>query len=740
VAEATLIPGEESSAPGAVTLFTATVFVSSSLLFLVQPMFAKLALPRLGGSPSVWNTCVLFFQATLLLGYLYAHVSTRRLGMRAQAACHLIVLALPLAILPITAGASEPPPSANPVWWLLKTMSLTVGLPFFVVSTSAPLLQRWFATLPVRSASDPYFLYSASNLGSLLALVAYPLVLEPAVGTITQTWIWTVGYTGLAALTAACALMVIVRSRTSTTQSVVDAAAVAPLAARERLTWILLAFIPSSLMLGVTTHMSTDVAAVPLLWVVPLALYLATFVLAFARREVIPHQWLLWMMPLAIVASTATVLGNLHSWWLIPLHLATFFTVAMVCHRELSQRRPGVAHLTEFYIWMSVGGVLGGAFNSLVAPLIFSKVLEYPLVLALAAVVRPAPARAILTKPPSPLLVLVPAFLLAIWGTLWLFGSAPPGIEIGPLLLALTLALGVAYFFAKRLNPIDIITLVLVGIIAFGGAGDNATVLAAKRSFFGVHRVIDAADHSFHALVHGSTTHGRQQMPAGSTCAPAGYYHPKNPIGELFRESGQHFSKVAVIGLGAGALSCYAAAGDDWTFYEIDPVVERIARNPNYFSYLANAKGMVAVVIGDGRIRLQHASATYDLIILDAFSSDAIPVHLLTREALQLYFSRLSSNGVLAVHISNRFLNLEPQLAALTREQKVFALAKRDTLIPRQDYDAGRFASHWVMLARSREPLNALIGRPGWRAPDDSRRVRVWTDDYSNILQALTGG
>jgi spermidine synthase len=605
------------------------------------------------------------------------------------------------------------------------------------VSTSAPLLQRWFATLPVRSASDPYFLYSASNLGSLLALVAYPLVLEPAVGTTTQTWIWTVGYGGLALLTAACALVVIARSRVSGEARTVDHTAAAPLTARERLTWILLAFIPSSLMLGVTTHISTDVAAVPLLWVVPLALYLATFVLAFARREVIPQRWLLWTMPIAIGASTATVLGNLHSLWLIPLHLATFFIVAMVCHRELSRRRPEVAHLTEFYIWMSVGGVFGGAFNSLVAPVAFSKVLEYPLVLALAAVVRPVSGKSMLTKPPSPLLVLVPGFLLLIWGALWMVGSAPPGLEIGPLLLALVLAMSVTYFFAKRLNPIDIITLVLAGIITFGGAGDNATVLAAERSFFGVHHVIDAPDHSFHALVHGSTTHGRQQMPAGSTCAPVGYYHPANPIGQLFQHSGRHFSKVAVIGLGAGALACYATPEDHWTFYEIDPVVERIARNQKYFTYLANARGRVGVVIGDGRIRLQHASDTYDLIILDAFSSDAIPIHLLTRDALQLYFSHLAPDGVVAVHISNIYLDLEPQLAALAREQQLFALANKDTIIPKQDTAVGRFPSHWVMLARTSEPLQALIGKPGWRAPDDSRHVRVWTDDYSNILQAL---
>jgi hypothetical protein len=308
------------------------------------------------------------------------------------------------------------------------------------------------------------------------------------------------------------------------------------------------------------------------------------------------------------------------------------------------------------------------------------------------------------------------------------------------LLFALTLTLCIAYFFAKRLNPIDIITLVIAAIIAFGGAGDNATLLAAERSFFGVHRVIDAPDHSFHALVHGNTTHGRQQMPAGSSCAPVGYYHPANPIGLLFRESGQRFPSVAVIGLGAGALSCYANAGDDWTFYEIDPVVERIASNSEYFSYLSNASGHVRVVIGDGRIRLQHASATYDLIILDAFSSDAIPIHLLTREALQLYFSHLTNAGVIAVHISNRYLNLEPQLAALAREQQLFALANRATTIPPQDTAAGRFPSHWVMLARTSEPLKALIGRPGWRVPDDSRRVRVWTDDYSNILQTLTGG
>jgi predicted membrane-bound spermidine synthase len=720
----------------AMALFSVTIFLGSSLLFLVQPMFAKVALPWLGGSPSVWNTCILFFQTTLLLGYLYAHLSTRWLGVRRQIYGHVILVLAPLVVLPLTAGGGPPPASANPVWWLLGTMTVRVGLPFFVVSTSAPLLQRWFATLPVPSARDPYFLYSASNLGSMIALLGYPFVLEPTVGTQRQMWLWSGGYLLLIALTAVCA--VFVRAFAEPQHSAAasdDVIQSVPTSARRRIEWMVLSFIPSSLLLGVTTHISTDIAAVPLLWVLPLALYLATFVLTFAKREVVPHRWLVRGLPALILCCLLTMLLNFQMSWLIPLHVVTFFVVAMVCHRELAHRRPPAERLTEFYLWMSFGGMLGGVFNSLLAPQLFSGILEYPLLLAAAALARPSPAYRRSRADSWEVLVVLPAFVLLFWLGLWGIGALPSYVTIRSLLLPLAILLSLAYMAANRPQAFGAMALLFVCAIAFGRPSSSGTVLYAARSFFGVHRVVDAPDHTYHLLQHGSTTHGRQQMSTGDRCDPTGYYHPSSPIGQLIAARTGHLENVAVVGLGSGGMACYAESDRPWTFYEIDPLVEQIARNPRYFTYLQNSRGRLNVVLGDARVSLQRAAEKYDLIVLDAFSSDAIPIHLLTREAVRLYFSRLRPDGVVAVHISNRYLNLESIVAALAERDGLVSLANLDDR--RSDAGAGKFASRWVMLARSDEPLSGLVGRPGWRSPRVDARVPAWTDDYSNIVQAF---
>ena len=724
---------------GAMALFSVTIFLGSSLVFLVQPMFAKVALPWLGGSPSVWNTCILFFQTTLLLGYLYAHLSTRWLGVRRQIYCHVILVLAPLIVLPLTAGGGPPPASANPVWWLLGTMTVRVGLPFFVVSTSAPLLQRWFATLPVPSARDPYFLYSASNLGSMIALLGYPLVLEPMVGTQQQMWLWSGGYLFLIALTAACAMSVRAFGGALRSDTAFDAVIGSDGASgRKPLQWMVLSFVPSSLLLGVTTHISTDIAAVPLLWVLPLALYLATFVLTFASREIIPHRWLVRTLPALILCCLLTILLNGRMSWLIPLHVVTFFASAMVCHRELAHRRPPAHRLTEFYLWMSFGGMLGGVFNSLLAPQLFSGILEYPVVLALAALLRPSPGYRQSRVDSWGVLVVVPGLVLLFSLGLFGIGAFPAAVGLRPFLLALAVVLAIAYMWANRPEAFGAMALLFVAVTAFGRPSTSGTVLLAARSFFGVHRVVDAPDHTYHVLQHGSTTHGREQLSGDNRCSPTGYYHPSSPIGQLIAARAGQLDDVAVVGLGSGAMACYAEPNRPWTFYEIDPLVERIARNPRYFTYLQNSRGRLNVVLGDARVSLQQApDNAYDLIVLDAFSSDAIPVHLLTREAMHLYFSRLRSEGVVAVHISNRYLKLEPVLAALAERDGLFALASVDDRLSAMEMNVGKFPSHWVVMARTAQPLARLVGQAGWRSPDYKPRVREWTDDSSNILQAF---
>jgi spermidine synthase len=388
---------------------------------------------------------------------------------------------------------------------------------------------------------------------------------------------------------------------------------------------------------------------------------------------------------------------------------------------------------------MSFGGMLGGVFNTLLAPQLFSGVLEYPLVLAASGLIRPSPAFRDSRREPLMLLTGLPAFILLLCLGAWAAGLTSTGMGLRALLLAFALTVATAFMFVNRARAFGLMALLFVGFIAFGRPEGAGRVLLAARSFFGVHRVIDAADHSFHLLQHGSTTHGRQEMPAGTRCDPTGYYHPSSPIGQLIGLAEGRFKRVAVIGLGTGALACFAGPGNRWTFYEIDSVVERIARDPRYFTYLRNTQGQVDVVLGDGRLTLRRAMpGAYDLIILDAFSSDAIPVHLLTREAVELYLSRLQPSGVVAVHISNRYLNLEPVLGALARRDGLFALANVDDRIPDADANRGRFPSHWVMLARNPEALARLVGRPGWRPPVFLDRVRPWTDDYSNIIQVLT--
>ncbi len=722
----------------ALPVFASTIFISAFLLFLVQPMFAKLALPRLGGSPAVWNTCVLFFQSTLLFGYLYAHLSIKWLGLRRQVLGHALLLVLPLATLPLSAGEGQPQAGDSPVWWLLRMMAVNVGLPFFVVSTSAPLLQRWFGSLPIAAARNPYFLYAASNFGSMIALLGYPVLLEPTVGTRTQTWVWSGGYVLLVLLTLACVMVV----RGSGATEVVEAAGAGEAAAAptfaQRFKWLALSAVPSSLMLGVTTHISTDIAPVPLLWVLPLALYLGTFVLVFSDRQWLSPLWLTRLLPVLVHLCFLTILMNVHLWWLISLHLITFFVAAMVCHGELARLRPHPRHLTDFYIWMSLGGVLGGIFNSLVAPHVFTGVIEYPLALALAVLLRPSPQFGGPGRESLGFVIGLPGFVLVLVVALWM-AMGRTDVPIQAPLFGLATVLAICYMLVNRTAFFGGVALFIVGVITFIGPTRSGALLFAGRSFFGVHRVTESADGGYHLLQHGSTVHGRQEMAAKDGCEPTGYYHPDSPIGQVFRASGRAFQNVALIGLGSGGLACYAATGSQWTFYEIDPLVEDIARDTRLFTFLQNAATRIDVVIGDGRLTLrQIPDGSQDLLVLDAFNSDGIPVHLLTLEAFDLYQSKLKPNGIIVTHISNRYLRLDPLLAAVAREAGLRALMNADVQIAPEVLETGRrLPSRWAIFARNDEAFGELVGRPGWTPPRMTSRVRPWTDDYSNVLQVL---
>ncbi len=718
-------------------LFISTIFLSSLLVFSVQPMFAKMVLPLLGGSPGVWNTAMLFFQIMLLLGYIYAHLTNKFLGVRWQAGLHLCLMALIFFFLPISVAQGWTPPLEEaPVSWLIGLFAVSVGLPFFAVAANAPLLQRWFSHTGHSTAADPYFLYGASNLGSLLALLSYPLVVEPLLTSHQQSLAWGWAYAVLVGLLAICAVSLWRRCSLATTsgsrQPSTTSIATSALPMSQRLHWLILAFVPSSLLLGVTMHITTDVAAAPLLWVLPLMLYLLTFVIVFARRPWLPHTWMVlaqpfFLIPIGVHRFNGVLLN-------IVLPLAVFFVTTMVCHGELVKRRPQASHLTEFYLWMSLGGMLGGVFNVLVAPLLFNSVIEYPLMLVLACFLRPWPN--ITSKWINPADVLWPTLLFAALGGLLLVAGHPSDWGIaGILIFCLVLGLG-TYSFRQR--PVRFGLGIGVVLILTTFLGPQETTLTRERSFFGVNTVQVTEEGDFHLLVHGRTIHGAQHTDPTRWKEPLTYYHRNGPLGQLFsivQQQGTLFHRIAAIGLGTGTAACYQTSGQHWTFHEIDPKVAQIAQDTRFFHYLSECGGNYDIVYGDARLSLSAApDRHYDLLILDAFSSDAIPVHLLTREALALYLRKINPNGILLFHISNNNLDLSPVMGNLATDADLVGWIQRYRVTSEEQLAQYEPASDWVVMTRSATDLRLLDEDSRWQRLTPDPNARVWTDDYSNIL------
>ncbi len=607
----------------------------------------------------------MFYQATLLAGYLYAHLSLTWLGPRRQAVLHLVLLGLPWLVLPI--GVAEgwlPPADAFPVPWLWMLLSVSVGLPFLVVSATAPILQAWFSRTGSQSSGDPYFLYAASNLGSLLALLSYPLVIESHWTLGEQTWGWTAGYGLLMLLIAGCAVLLWRSSPEaqppsaaktarqgrgrpgSTTPEPVDSRPTL----RRRLYWLVLSMVPSSLLLGVTTYISTDIAAIPLLWVLPLALYLLSFVFVFARRSILPLRWMLRAQPYLIVAAAGLLAwqanATIHLLLVGSLQLLAFFVTAMVCHGQLAGDRPSESRLTEFYLWMSLGGVLGGLFNALVAPLVFSGAVEYPLMLAVACWLRPStmgPLRGVGAW--TRRLVLPAAVLLVCGGLTCLLRWQRSPMEWGyadiPVIKVVVVAAAAAAALLVRGRTIYFgVAVAALLAISLRYPETRGAVLHVERSFFGVLRLLDVPLWNAHELLHGSTCHGSQSLGQHERHDPWAYYNREGPLGRIFRalQPRRPLSDIGVLGLGAGAIAAYGQPGERITFYEIDPAVERIARNPQYFTYLADSPAKVQVVLGDARLSLVRGPPRkFDLLVVDVFSSDSVPIHLITRQAMKIY-------------------------------------------------------------------------------------------------------
>jgi hypothetical protein len=723
--------------------FVATIFTGSFLLFLVQPMIARMALPRLGGAPSVWNSAMLVYQLLLLAGYAYAHW-LGRFAPRRQAAVHLGLLVLAGLTLPIGLRATAPPPDANPFLWVPWLLLASIGPLFFVVSAQAPLLQRWFA---LEGGGDPYPLYAASNLGSFGGLIVYPLLAEPLLAVSRQRWLWSVGYALLVLLVAWCASALPRASATRATN------AVGPPAPGWRLIgmWILLAAVPSGLILSTTLHITTDVAAMPLLWVLPLGAYLLSFTFAFSARRG-PADLIARFAPLLLLLACFGIF--IHYAWLVLLFgaiaILNLFTVSVALHSRLFETRPPPQQLTLFYLAMSIGGALGGLFCALVAPLVFNWTYEHLLLLVAAAWLMRSRspfdrfatiwggdrlARRIAAGGIGFL-----ALLLAVAGT-GLIGVRPTA---GINLTALSATTAVAIF---AIGNRALFTAAVAALLLLAGGWERLGVSASPgeltRSFFGIYSVHPGA-HDSRVLVHGTTTHGIQNLGSpGRQRMETSYYAPRSGVGLAMEAAPRLFgphARVAVVGLGAGTLACYARPGQDWTFFEIDPAVVRTALDPARFTFLRLCKPDAHILVGDARLLIERAPpASANLLVVDAFSSDSIPMHLLTREAFAGYKRLLSPDGLLLIHISNRFFDLRPVVAAAAASGSWNARLR--SYLPDAAAEArNEYPSHWIALSQSPSTLERLVRVSGeqWAELRQRPGFSPWTDDHASVLPLIT--
>ncbi len=728
-------------------VYTAAILVSALLLFSVQPLFTKMVLPRLGGSPAVWSVAMVFFQSLLLAGYGYAHYLMRIADRRAAVALHLTLLVIALLSLPLSiAGGWGEPPTTGYAFWLLGLFAVSIGLPFFALAANNPLLQAWFFRTGHPSGPDPYFLYASSNIGSFLALLSYPVLLEPMFTLRTQNLIWTGGYGLLIVLIAASAVLLL-RSPASADVGVPTDETEAPppwvLYAR----WILLAAVPSGLLIAVTAHISTDIAAAPLLWVLPLSLYLLTWVLVFQSRPLLPHKWMLRLQPLAIagVIVLFAVGGEQNLLRTLGGHQLCFFFIAMACHGELARTRPAAKYLTGFYVALSFGGMVGGLFAGLIAPYAFSWVAEYPILLALAALCRPPGGAERFPRWSGwywPFLAVVAIALIAPAysnGRVMSWLDAHRVWMIGPVgVLSALLALGLN---ANRWKVVATVALALVLVRAY--PADEGRV-ETVRSFFGVHKILVTPHGRYHVLMHGTTIHGAERFrnddgtPVAGRPEPITYYHGDGGIGQAIaavRERKGAPLRVAVIGLGAGTLTCVSEPGEIWRFFEIDQSMVDTARDPRYFTYIQNCAPDLKPVIGDARLTFaREPDGVYDLIVVDAYSSDAIPIHLATEEAMAIYKRKLASQGAVVMHVSNRHLELSSVVVGIADANDLKSWVYNQTTDRDSEYI---FSTSVVVCARQEDDVGTLASSEQWALTEANENQRVWTDDYSNVFGAV---
>lgn len=717
-----------SLSPRAIAVtFTLTIFISASLLFFIQPMYAQMVLPHLGGSSAVWTTAMLFFQTCLIVGYVYAHFLSKLPNLRLQMLLHLLFWGVGLTFLPIALpDGFEYTVNQSAQWQTLGLFAVGVGLPFTALSANAPLIQSWYARSAGPSSDDPYFLYAASNAGSLIALLGFPLVAQPLLGATQISFFWAVGYVILGGgLCVSGLLSHSARQNTGINSAPKPIPNLASIAL-----WIGLAFIPSSLMLATTSFITTDIGSFPLIWVIPLALYLLTFVIAFDSRIPLPPAIITaaCFLSLVIFVVVIALRGPITlGWGVVGMLITAFFVVALYAHKRLFDARPDAASLTTFYISMSVGGALGGLFNSILAPLFFNDVYELAITVALAALLLRGKwniGRDIVGGLLIPGVILIAVLLKTMTdfsaGSVQIIQTI---IVLGAIMILLTMWRQPLRFM------IAVISIFIMSQVTY-----NWSTLHSERSFFGVLKVTDDTINGLRRLQHGTTVHGVQLISElGAKPRPLSYYYAGGPMGQIvttpaFADGGN----IGVVGLGAGALACYRQPTQNWRFYEIDEAVDRIARDPTLFSYMSSCAADISTELGDARIVLANEAdfAPFDILVIDAYSSDTIPVHLMTEEAFELYISRLAADGVLVLHISNRYFALAP---VIERVASKLGLHSYINYHHPDDLGVGEYGSDVVALSRV-DISESLADEWEMIAQE---KGRIWTDDYSNLLGAL---
>ena len=729
-----------------VILFAPTIFLSAFLLFCSEPMVGKMMLPLMGGAASVWITCLLFFQLMLLVGYGYAHALERYANIRTQILLHSGLVLTAMGFLPMRfsvrpdAGASS-----HPTLWLLGQLVRNVGVPFGVVSTTAPLLQNWLSKTMNKAAKDPYFLYAVSNGGSLLALLAYPLLIEPRFGVRLQAESWFGAYILLVVMVFAGSGIVWKHLSNGDISATVNEpadliAGTGVVDWKSKLYWLAAAFVPSALMLAVTNHMLLNLASVPFLWVMPLAAYLITFMFAFARRyrpslailsSIVPVV-LLVLFPLVAAAKPVSAK---YLWYVLGSHILVLFAGALLCHTALASSRPDARHLTEFYFWVALGGALGGVFTAVVAPFVFRTVIEYPLLVATIAFFRKKrdPGQKInfldFVFPAALGLLIVAAWYGFQWKMVDVTGDWKISLTVDAVLVA------IAFMFRKRKMRFAIALVVLI----FGYRAalptflEDAEVLYRARDFFGIKKVTFETDTNMRKLLHGDTLHGLESQDPRLSGQPISYYHETGPIGDVMKMiSDRPNQHVGVIGLGTGSMAGWARPNRRVTFFDIDPQVYDIASH--FFTFLRRCGGNCNVVIGDGRLSMEKVpEEEFDVLLLDAFDSDSIPAHLVSREAVQLYLKKLKPNGLIMFHVSNRYMDVEGLVSALIEDASLEGLVRYDD----DEEPTGKVASDYVVAARHPADLGALEHNENWSQIEKNPSIQAWTDDYSNMLKIV---